>query len=181
MRHSLCLLLVLLATSVAGCGDTPPEPPRKPVVLTLSAPQDGSTTREDAVRVGGSVMPVNARVLLRGERVTVSDGRFSAPVALREGTNVIDVGAAAPGWRATWRALRLTRRSKIRLPAVLGRETVDAVGALEARGFEVRVTNDDGLLDAFRERPRVVCRTDPEPDSLLQPGSEVEIVVSKTC
>jgi len=181
VRRPLCLLLVLLAATVTGCGDEPPEPPRRPVVLTLSAPQDGATTREDAVQVGGSVTPASARVLVHGARVAVAGGRFSAPVELREGSNVIDVGAAAPGWRATWRALRVTRRSKIALPDVLGRETVDAVGVLEARGFEVRVTNDDGLLDAFRDRPRVVCRTDPEPGSQQRPGSGVELVVSKTC
>jgi hypothetical protein len=181
VRRPLSLLLVLLAATVAGCGEERAKPPRKPVVLTLSAPQDGATTREDTVQVGGSVTPASARVLVRGERATVSGGRFSAAVDLREGTNVIDVGAAAPGWRASWRALRVTRHSRIRLPDVLGRETVDAVGVLEARGFDVRVTNDDGLLDAFRDRPRVVCLTDPEPGTPLLPGSEVEVVVSKTC
>jgi len=181
VRRPLSLLLVLLAATVAGCGDASPQPPRKPVVLTLSAPNDGSTTREDAVQVGGSVTPASARVLVRGERVTVRGGRFETAVDLREGTNVIDVGAAAPGRRASWRALRVIRHSRIRLPDVVGRETVDAVGVLEARGFDVRVTNDDGLLDAFRDRPRVVCRSDPEPGTELMPGSEVEVVVSKTC
>lgn len=182
MRRPLSLLLVLLAATAAGCGDDDaPPPPRKPVVLTLSAPQDGATTRDDAVQVSGSVVPASSRVLVYGLRVAVSGGRFSSPVDLREGTNVIDVGAAAPGWRATWRALRVIRDSKIRLPDVTGRETADAVRALEGRGFEVHVTNDDGLLDAFRDRPRVVCATDPSPGTDIEPGSEVEVVVSKTC
>jgi len=181
VRRPLSLLLVLLAATAAGCGDDDVPPPREPVVLTLSAPQDGATTRDDAVQVSGSVVPASSRVLVYGLRVAVSGGRFSAPVDLREGTNVIDVGAAAPGRRATWRALRVIRDSKIRLPDVTGRETADAVRALEARGFEVRVTNDDSLLDAFRDRPRVVCATDPSAGTELEPGSEVEVVVSKTC
>jgi hypothetical protein len=181
VRRPLSLLLVLLAATAAGCGDDPAPPPRKAVVLTLSAPQDGATTRADAVQVSGRVVPASSHVLVHGLRVAVRGGRFSAPVDLLEGTNVIDVGAAAPGRRATWRALRVIRHSKIRLPSVLGRQTADAVAALEGRGFEVHVTNDDGLLDAFRSRPRVACATDPTPGTELEPGSQVELVVSKTC
>jgi len=179
-RLSLFLLLSL-ATIAAGCGDEPRAAPRKPVVLTLVAPQDGSTTRSSSVVVRGRVSPSGSRVLVMGARVGVNDGRFEASVDLREGTNVIDVGAAAPGARATWRALRVIRRSKIRLPDVVGGEPADAVTTLEGLGFKVSVSVDDGLLDAFRSRPRVVCRTDPEAGSQLDPGSEVEVVISKTC
>ena len=75
----------------------------------------------------------------------------------------------------------MIRRSKIRLPDVVGGEPADAVTTLEGLGFKVTVSVDDGLLDAFRSRPRVVCRTDPEAGSQLDPGSDVEVVISKTC
>ena len=120
-------------------------------------------------------------MLVLGERVSVSGGRFETSVDLREGSNVIDVGASAPGARATWRALRVTRRSAIALPDVVGQETVDAVKTLEALGFKVAVTIDEGLLDAFRNRPRVVCESTPQAGSQLEPGGEVELLVAKRC
>ena len=175
------LLLLAVCVAGAGCGEERRDPPRKPVQLTIGAPKDGATTREESVEVSGRVVPAASRVLVAGGVASVGDGRFTATVQLREGTNVIDVGASAPGGRATWRAVRVIRRSKVRLPDVTGDETDDAVARLEGLGFEPNVIVDDGLLDAFRRRPRVVCRTDPEPGSLVEPGSEVVVVVSKTC
>lgn len=175
------LLLAAVAAIVAGCGDENPAKPRRPVQLTLTGPRDGLTTRQDSTQVSGRVVPVGSRVLVLGERVTVNDGRFETSVDLREGSNVIDVGASASGTRATWRALRVTRRSKIDLPEVLGRETVDAVQTLEAQGFKVTVTIDEGFLDAFRNRPRLVCESTPEAGTQVEPGSEVELLVAKRC
>ncbi|MEJ7798859.1 MAG: hypothetical protein WKF42_10205 [Solirubrobacteraceae bacterium] len=164
-------LLLLLATTFAGCGDERPAPPREPVGLQIDAPQDGGSTRDGAVRVSGSVTPASSRVLVGGERVPVRDGRFSDSVDLREGANVIDVGATAPGARATWRALRVIRRSKIRLPDVVGAEMAAATATLEALGFDVRVTINDGLLDAFRDRPRTTPMAPrPTTASMRQPA-----------
>jgi hypothetical protein len=174
-------LVALLAVAIAGCGQDPQAAPRRPVALTLSAPQDGAITKEETVQVAGVVSPRTARVLVRGERVPVRDGRFATVVDLREGSNVIDVGAAAPGARATWRAVRVTRRSRVRVPEVIGSEADAAESALAALGLEVRVAVDDDLLDVFRDGPRVVCSTDPAAGAELLPGSEIEVVVSKRC
>jgi hypothetical protein len=173
--------VLALLVSLAGCGEQPVDPPRRPVQLTLSEPQDTGTTREATVRVSGSVSPASARVLVMGERVAVSGGRFSTSIDVREGANVIDVGAAAPGARATWRALRVTRHSKIELPDLVGREADEASDAVTALGLSPQVGVDDGLLDAFRRRPRVVCSTDPAGGAQLRPDDEVQLVVSKTC
>lgn len=181
MRRLLWILPLSLALAATGCGTDPPAKPRTPVQLTLATPRDGVMTREDTATVSGRVVPGNARVLVVGERVSVSDGRFETSVDLREGSNVIDVGASAPGARATWRALRVTRRSKIELPEVIGLETVDAVRTLEALGFRVAVKVDEGFLDAFRNRPRVVCSSSPKSGSDVQPGSDVELLVAKRC
>jgi hypothetical protein len=151
------------------------------VQLALTAPADTATTREASVRVSGHVVPATARVVVLGERVGVSGGDFSTAVDLREGPNVIDVGASAPGRRAVWRALRVTRRSAIRVPDLLGREEDDAKDALTELGLVVRVTNDDGLLDALRGGPRIVCSMDPDVGTRVAAGGEVEIVVSRTC
>jgi hypothetical protein len=177
----LLLPAVLAATVAVGCGNEPAPAPRPPVVLTLSAPRDAGTTRAATVQVVGSVTPSSARVIVLGERVAVSGGSFSHAVELREGSNVIDVGASAPGRRAVWRALRVTRHSMIRMPDLGGREEDAARAALEKLGLHVNVVNDDDLLDAFRRRPRVVCSTDPQAGAQVDPGADVEIVVSKTC
>lgn len=181
LKGILAFLLLGLVATAAGCDDEDPAKPRTPVQLTLATPRDGVTTRQDSAQVSGRVVPAGARVLVLGERVTVSDGRFETNVDLREGSNVIDVGASTPGARATWRALRVTRSSKIELPDVVGRETVAAVQMLEALGFEVAVTIDGGLLDALRRRPRMVCDSSPQAGSKVEPGSEVELLVAKRC
>ena len=181
VRRACLLLVALLCATAAGCGEAPRAAPREPVALTLTAPQDGATTKEETVQVAGRVAPRTARVLVRGERVPVRDGRFATVVDLREGSNVIDVGASAPGARATWRALRVTRRSRVALPDVVGSEADDAQSALTALGLEVRIAVDDDLLDVFRDGPRLVCSTDPGAGTELLPGSEVEVVVSKKC
>jgi hypothetical protein len=131
--------------------------------------------------VTGTVAPAGARVIVLGDRVPVSGGSFSTSVDLQEGANVIDVGASAPGRRAVWRALRVTRRSTIRMPDLVGTEEDEAKASLADLGLTVRVTNDDDLLDAFRGGPRVVCVSVPDAGAQVPADTEVEIVVSRTC
>jgi hypothetical protein len=173
--------LAFVAATAVGCGDERPPNPRPSVVLTLTGPRDAGTTREATVAISGSVVPAGARVVVLGERVAVNGGGFSTNVDLREGPNVIDVGASAPGRRAVWRAVRVMRRSMIRMPVLGGVEEDAARAQLEGLGLAVQVTNDDDLLDAFRGGPRVVCATVPEAGTQLKAGEEVEIVVSRTC
>ncbi len=175
------LLLSVLVATVAGCGEDPPAQPRPPVRLALTAPADTATTRDASVQVSGRVDPASARVIVLGDRVTVTDGDFSTRVDLREGPNVIDVGASAPGHRAVWRALRVTRRSSTRLPDLLGRAEDDAKAALTDLGLDVTVTDDDDIIDAFRRGPRIVCSMAPAAGAQVAAGGEVELVVSKTC
>ncbi len=181
VRPVLLLLLPVLAVAASGCGDEPPPAPRPPVVLSLTAPRDADTTREPTVQISGSVSPSTARVIVLGERVTVSGGTFSHAVDLREGANVVDVGASAPGRRAVWRALRVTRRSKIEMPALVGQEEQAARDALQELGLKTRIVNYDDLFDAFRRRPRLVCNTNPEAGAQVDAGAQVTVVVSKTC
>ena len=177
----LLLVAAVLGASLAGCGDEPSPRPRPLVSLTLTAPRDAAVVREATAQVTGSVVPSSARVIVLGQRAAVNGGSFSARVDLHEGANIIDVGASAPGRRAVWRALRVTRRSTVRLPDVVGREADEARAILDDLGLAVTVTNDDDLIDAFRRGPRLVCLSDPSAGTLLRPGSEVELVVSRTC
>lgn len=175
------MLLLAAAASLGGCGEEPAPPPRPPVVLSLSSPRNMETTREPSVLVSGTVRPATARVIVLGSRVTVRGGGFSTTVDLREGTNIVDVGASAPGRRAVWRALRVTRRTRVRVPDLLGRTEDEALAAVADAGLEANVRNDDDLIDAFRRGPRIVCAADPAGGVEVVPGSEVELVVSKTC
>ena len=177
----LLLLLPVLVAMVGGCGEEAVPRPRPAVQLVLTAPGDTTTTRDASVRVSGRVVPATARVIVLGQRVTVSAGGFSTAVDLSEGPNVIDVGASAAGRRAVWRALRVTRRSTIRVPELIGREEDDAKAALTELGLVVAVTDDDDLLDAFRRGPRIVCDVNPAAGTQVAAGGEVEVVVSKTC
>ena len=180
-RRTLTLSLMAVATVAAGCGDTPSPAPRSPVQLTLSSPADGATTRAAAVQISGRVSPGTARVIVAGEQVSAAGGVFSSTVDLREGANVVDVGASAPGMRATWRALRVTRRSKVELPELVGQQADRARTTLEDLGLKVKIVNYDDLFDAFRRRPRLVCNTSPQAGSQLDAGARVTMVVSKTC
>ena len=181
MRRQLLLLLPALAACLPGCGEDPAPPPRPPVQLALAAPRDSATTREATVQVSGNVLPDTARVIVLGQRVAVDGGGFSPTVDLREGPNVIDVGASAPGRRAVWHALRVTRRSTIRMPALVGSREDAAKSALGDLGLSVQVSNDDDLIDAFRGGPEIVCATVPDAGAQLNANAEVEVVVSKTC
>jgi len=179
--RALLLLTAVLGAVAAACGDDPAPAPRPPVQLAITAPRDAETTSDPTIVVGGTVSPANARVVVLGEVVAVEGGSFSTSVDLREGPNVVDIGASAAGRRAVWRALRVTRRSTIRLPTLVGREADDVRSELADLGLVVRVTDDDNLLDAFRGGPQLVCQSDPAEGTRVASGAEVEIVVSKTC
>ena len=181
-RLSLLSLAMVAATAAAaGCGEEPAPTPRPPVQLAVTAPRDTETTREATIVVSGTVSPARARVVVLGEPVAVDGGSFSTTIELREGPNVVDVGASAAGRRAVWRAVRVTRRSLIRLPDLVGREEDDARSALDDLGLDVEVTNDDDFFDALRRGPRRVCLSTPAGGTEVSAGTEVEIVVSRSC
>ena len=101
------VLLVLLALAGCGSDDPPPRDPA-PVRLTIEAPPDTATVKEDTVELRGRVSPARATVEVAGEAAPVSNGAFSKTVKLDEGVNVIDVSATMPGRSAAFAALRVT-------------------------------------------------------------------------
>ena len=171
-----CLALALLAA--AGCGD---DDSPKPVSISLVSPADGAVVREDTVEVRGRVRPAGARVLVGGRPAAVSNGEFREQAPLREGANVIDVGASAPDARTAWAALRVARETLVAVPAVTGAASDDAVDRLESLGLRAEVREVGGLLDELLPGDPRVCETRPREGAEVRRGATVIVAVSKSC
>src|SRR5829696_9715571 len=104
MRTGGLALLLLGAAWAAGCGQD--EDPA-PVGLAISTPADSAVVHEDSVEVRGRVRPADATVIVLGRQAAVAQGEFHTRVPLREGSNVIDVGASARGAAPAWRTVRV--------------------------------------------------------------------------
>ncbi len=178
MRAAGPVLLLIAVASAAGCGqgDDP-----APVALTVAQPVDSALVHEDTVEVRGRVRPAGATVVVLGRQASVSDGEFHAQVPLREGSNVIDVGASARGASSAWKAIRVARQSLVKLSDLAGDSRDDAVGRLESLGLRAEVKEESGLLDRFLPGGWGVCGTSPDAGAELPKGSHVRLTVSKTC
>jgi hypothetical protein len=175
-------LLAVPAAAAAGCGGSPAAPAtRAPVALQVTSPSDTSRTAGATATVAGTVGTAGARVVVMGRRVEVSGGRFSTTVALQEGPNLIDVAAVAPRAGAAWRVVRVTRRSTVTVPDVVGRTLDDATAALEADGLDVQAVDGGGFFDALRDGPKRACATSPAAGADVAPGTTVEVTAAKRC
>ena len=179
MRRAFPVLLALLA--LAGCGDDPPPPDPPAVRLTIEAPADTATVKEDTVELRGRVQPERASVEIQGEKAAVSNGAFSKVVSLREGTNVIDVSATSPGRTAAFAALRVTYDPRVTVPDLTGEVDEDAAAKVEAAGLDVELDSVGGLFDELRSGPRRVCESDPPAGVTVDPGTTVTLKTAKSC
>jgi hypothetical protein len=64
--------------------------------VTVTAPTDGSSTKESRITVRGTVAPPEAQVTVMGRSAQVANGVFSVSVPLKTGNNDIDVVATGP-------------------------------------------------------------------------------------
>ena len=176
------LALVLATFALAGCGDDEPPPPDPPAVrITIQAPPDTSTVKEDSVEVRGRVSPARAAVEIQGKAVAVSGGAFSATVVLEEGANVIDVSATMPGRSAAFAALRVTYDPRVTVPDLTGVQDDEAADRIEALGLDPGLESIGGLFDELRSGPRRVCESDPPAGTVVDPGSAVTLRTAKRC
>jgi hypothetical protein len=174
--------VVLLLAAVAGCGSSaPPAPPRAAVRLTLDAPADLDVVRGRAVEVTGSVSPSSATVLVRGQRVAVSGGRFATQVGLDAGTNVIDVLASAPDARAAMSALRVRRQVTVRVPDLTGDRPREARDRIAALGLGSEEVDAGGPFDALLPGDPAVCETDPKAGKVVDAGTKIRLLVARGC
>jgi hypothetical protein len=120
-------------------------------------------------------------VLVAGRPATVTDGEFDARVPLREGPNVIDVGASARRARTAWAAVRVARLTLMRVPRLIGASRDDAVSRLEDLGLSVDVREEGGLLEKLLPGEEAVCEVRPQAGAELRLGASVHLVTSKSC
>ena len=165
---------------VSGCG-TSNGPPVRPAQVSVDSPSDSTRVLSASVTVQGSVSPPNAAVLVGGRPATVSGGTYSAQVALRPGSNVVDVLAGSPPQSAAMTAVRIFRQVAVSLPDLSGLSPADATGQLTGLGLKADVHEDAGLLESFLPGDPAVCSTSPSPGQSVQPGATVAVTVSKTC
>jgi hypothetical protein len=110
-------MIAALAVTVgtAACGssndstETASPNSSTPVTVQISAPVDGSSLRADRVTVRGTVTPPDATVQVIGRPAQVGNGVFVASVALRRGSNTIDVVASAVGSAPASTTITVTR------------------------------------------------------------------------
>jgi PASTA domain/Glucodextranase, domain B len=172
------LVLLLLVAGASGCGDDPAE---RPVRLELTAPTDAAVVQDDSVEVRGIVQPRGARVLVVGRRARVVRGEFRVVVPLREGSNLIDIGASARGAAPAWDALRVTREVLLTLPDLTGATRDDAIDRLEALGLRAEVQEEGDLLDELLGGEWMVCETQPAAGSDVRRGARIQLVVARGC
>jgi Glucodextranase, domain B/PASTA domain len=180
------LVVACLAAAAAGCGgDKQPraQRPAPAVDLSVTAPNDMATVREETVRVEGTVAPASADVLVVGQKAPVSGGgTFSATVALEPGANVIDVMATAPGRGPALTAFRVTREVPVTVPDLDGMNQEEVENELNDVGLVPEVEKvGAGIIDELLPGDPHVCEQDPSPGAEVRRGSKVHVVVSKSC
>jgi Glucodextranase, domain B/PASTA domain len=176
------LVLLLAAGLVLGaCGETPRPATEPRVKLKLEAPDSGVLILAARVSVRGTVTPADAAVRIAGEDAEVSDGTFTAQVALRPGGNVIDVTATSPGRRPATDALRVERDMRVKVPNVLARTPDDATAALRAVGLQSVEERSGSWIDRLLPGEISVCATNPAAGTLLDKGSSVTLETARDC
>lgn len=180
------LVVACLAAAAAGCGGEKQPRAQRPapaVDLSVTAPNDMATVREETVQVEGTVAPAGAEVLVQGQKAPVSGGgTFSATVALEPGANVIDVMATARGRGAALTAFRVTREVPVPVPDLDGMNVDEVEDALNDAGLTPEIeTAGAGIIDELLPGDPQVCEQDPSPGTEVRRGSKVHVVVSKGC
>lgn len=178
----LGLLACIAALSLAACGSASrPAPP--PLRLTIDSPSDGATTLARQVLVRGRVAPPSeaATVLVAGRPVAASAGSFSVRVAVRPGSNVIDVLAGAPRARAAMSAVRVYRELPVTMPNLDGQSAPTAAADLRRLGLKPQVSDQSGFFQSLLPLSKQVCATEPPAGQALAPGSYVSVEIAKIC
>jgi hypothetical protein len=174
----LVLLVLLAGGCAAGCGG---DTVQRPVRLEITAPTDAAVVHDGRIEVRGLVHPRGASVLVLGRRARVVRGEFRTVVPLREGTNLIDVGASARGGAPVWDALRVTREVLVTLPDLTGATREDAIARLDALGVRAEVQEEGDLLDELLGGDWIVCETHPPVGSDVRRGARIHLLVAKGC
>jgi len=77
--------------------------------------------------------------------------------------------------------VRVRRITTVTLPDVTGATPDDARSQLEDLGLKVDLKRSGGFFDELLGGDRVVCDSDPPPDTEVQLDSKVTLLVGRTC
>jgi hypothetical protein len=112
---AIATLTLATGTACAASGDnenalaTEPTTTSSTVTVRITAPADGSSLRGNRVTVRGAVTPPDAAVQVVGQPAQVGNGVFTRSIALRPGSNTIDVVASAAGAAPASETITVTR------------------------------------------------------------------------
>ena len=182
MAPARVAVLAGLAAAAAACGGSakpPPDPPK--VRLQVFSPRDLAVIHEDMLEVRGTVSPARADVRVMGIPAASNGGEFDVRVPLVEGANVVDVAATASGRSPVLTALRVTRDTRVVVPAVAGQEPDVANGVLEGAGLRAKVDEQGDFLDRLLPIAWTVCQTRPAAGTKVARGTEVTVIARKDC
>jgi hypothetical protein len=101
---------------------TPTPTPKPEVRVSFKGP---FSARQDLVTLKGSVSPKSAKVRIRGERASVSNGHWSLQVALKHGTNDFGVRATRSGFTSDRTSASVDRRLSAAEKAVIAAAKVE--------------------------------------------------------
>lgn len=91
----------------------------KPIELTVTSPDDGTTVRTKSVLIRGIVSVDEAEVVVGGDPATVRNGHFVARVPLHLGDNDVDITASAQDAEDASATIAVTRERTARQLAAL--------------------------------------------------------------
>jgi Glucodextranase, domain B/PASTA domain len=181
MSRRVPLAAVAACAIAGGCGGSD-SPAPAPVRLDVTSPGDATVVRAATVELRGTVSPARATVTVRGKRATVSgEGEFHATVKLAPGTNVIDVLASAGEARPALTAIRVRRRVSVTVPDIVGVLADEAKSQLSDLGLKADVSDRDGIFARLLPGDPTVCATHPSAGEDVDPGTTVDVEVSRRC
>ena len=112
VSHSATIIsvLCLMLSACTGGADTQDNPviaSAKPILASVAAPGINDVVKSSPTTITGTLNNANATVTVDGITATVANGTFTADVPLLEGSNTIEIVAAANG-KSESRALAVT-------------------------------------------------------------------------
>jgi hypothetical protein len=180
--RALLLASAACALLLSACGGTDRPASVTPVRVEVTAPADLRAVRDASVDVRGTVRPASAAVMVRGMRVGVSGGAWSAKIDLEPGVNLVDVLASAGRARPALTVVRVRRLIEVQVPELSGASVDDARQALADRGLksELRQSGGGFFDELLGGRPKV-CETDPAAGQQVDPGATIQVTVARRC
>ena len=123
-------------------------PDDDPPVVVITSPANGATVRESPVQVTGTVTDQSAitRVTVNGQTVALSNGLFSASVALVDGDNAVNVEAVDAAGNVGRASVTVRLERDRTAPSLAIVKPAAGSFVLEARpGIEVTFSDESGI------------------------------------